>query len=184
MLANIINAGCIELSEKVIVSDPCYDRSVWCMATDVAVKPGKYVVYIAKKDEKEFGTRVAVIMAVHEDYIKEIKEDWETYDCCIGVDSGQCGIFDDDIYPKDEKSGGEYDDENSFYGECCKLTLGDSHFGLLRNGNGVVSSSGYGDGSYELFCQYYDGERIALMVDFNLDKNITIMKEIINSQHG
>ena len=91
----IINAGCIELSGKVIVSDPCYDRTVWCMAADVAVKSGKYAVYIAKKDEKEFGTRVAAIMAVHEEYIESIKESWEPYDCCIGVDSGQCGIFDD-----------------------------------------------------------------------------------------
>ena len=183
MKNQIKNAGSIELSGKVIISDPCYDRSVWCMATDVAVKPGKYVIYIAMKDEKEFGMRVAALMAVHTDHIQSIKKDWEPYGCCVGVDSGQCGIFDDTVYPADEKSGGEYDDENSFYGECCKLTLGDDQSGILGSGKGVVSSSGYGDGSYELLCQYHEGERVALMVDYALEKNSTIMRELIDSQN-
>jgi hypothetical protein len=152
------------------------------MVTDVAVKPGRYVIYIAMKNEKEFGMRVAVLVAVHEDYIASMNMDWEPYDGCVGVDSGQCGIFDDTVYPTDEKSGGEYDDENSFYGECCKLTLGDDQGGILKSGNGVVSISGYGDGSYKLLCQYHEGERVALMVDYALEKNITIMREIINSQ--
>ena len=179
----IINTGSIELSGKVVVSDPCYARSVWCMSTGIDVKPGEYATYIFKKDEKKFGIRVAGIMAVHTDYIDSIKETWEPYDS-VGVDSGQCGIFDDTVYPSDEKSGGEYDDENSFYGECCKLTLSDDQGGILESRNGVVSSSGYGDGSYELLCQYDEGGRVALMVDFALEKNITIMRALLNSQCG
>jgi len=154
------------------------------MATDVDVKPGIYAAFIAKKDEKEFGARVAAVMAIHTDHLDSIKETWEPYGCSVGVDSGQCGIFDDTIYPVDVESNGEYGDENTFYGECCKLTLGDNQGGILKTGNGVVSSSGYGDGSYEVFCQYHDGERIALMVDFDLAKNISIMRALIKSQRG
>lgn len=150
MKTSIVNAGHIKLSGKVVVSDPCYDRSVWCMATDIAVKPGLYTTYIFRKDEKEWGVRVAAIMAIHTDYSGSLKKDWEPYECCIGVDSGQCGIFDDAVYPATESSGGEYGDEDSFYGECCKLTLSEEQGGILKFRNGIVSSSGYGDGSYAL----------------------------------
>ena len=164
------------------MSDPFYDRGKQCMATDVAVKPGRYVVYIAKKDEKEFGIRVATIMAVHEDYVESLKANWEPYECCIRVDSTQCGIFDDIIYPTDKIPEGEHEALNSFLDECCKLTLSDEHGGILNNRNGVVSLSGYGDGYYKLLCQYHEGERIALMVDYDLEKNSTIMRELIYSQ--
>jgi hypothetical protein len=178
-----MESGIIELSGKAVVSDPCYGRDVWCMATGIDVKPGEYTTYIVKKSNKEFGDRVAVIMAVHRDYADSLKEKWETFDN-VGVDSGQCGIFDDTIYPALEEEGGRYDDESSFYGECCKLTLGDNQGGILRSNKGVVSSSGYGDGSYELLCQYHEGERVALMVDFALEKNITVMRTLIKSQRG
>ena len=69
-----MQAGTIELSGKVVVSDPCYSRDVWCMATGIDVKPGEYKTYIVKKDGKEFGDRVAVIMAVHIDYVDSINE--------------------------------------------------------------------------------------------------------------
>ena len=182
MKKSLIDVGYIDLSGKAVVSDPCYDRNVWCMLTGIDVKPGQYATYIVKKDEKKFGIRVAAIMAVHTDYVDSIKTDWEPYDGCVGVDSGQCGIFDDTLYPVDEKSGGEYDDEHSFYGECCKLTLGENQGGVLITNKGVVSSSGYGDGSYDLLCQYHEGERVALMVDFALERNIEIMRKLISSQ--
>lgn len=179
-----VNAGYIELSGKVIVSDPCYDRSVCCMATGVAVKPGTYATYIIKKNEKDFGVRVAAIVALHIGYIKSMKKEWTPYDCDIGVDSGQCGIFDDAAYPADEKSGGEFGDETSFYDECCMLTLGKNQGGVLIARNGVVSSSGYGDGSYELLYQCHEGERVALMVNFDLEKNSKIMKALVKSQRN
>ena len=182
MKTTIVNTGNIKLSRKVVISDPCYDRSVWCMATDVDVKPDSYATYIFKKDEKEWGIRVAAIMAIHADYSGSLQNDWEPCDYSIGVDSGQCGIFDDAVYPANESTSGEYGDEDSFYGECCKLTLSDEQGGILKSRNGIVSSSGYGDGSYGLLCQYHEGERIALMVDFDLAKNSTIMKALMDSQ--
>ena len=170
--------GWIDLSGKVVISDPCYDRNKWYVVKDIAVKPGKYAICVTQIDMEEYGVVIAAIMAVHTDYFKSLKAEWNPYDCVIGVDSGQCGIFDDTIYPAYEKSGGEYDDENSFYGECCKLTLSDAKSGILRTRGGAVSSSGHGDGSYELFCQYHDGERIALMVNFGIVNNDTIMKTL------
>lgn len=179
MKLTTVSPGIIELSGKVVASDPCYNRDVWCMTTDIAVKAGRYVTYIIKKDEKRFGVRVAAIMAVHEDYTESLVTEWEPYGCFLGVDSGQCGIFDDTVYPQSGEDGGEYYDEKSFYGECCKLTLGRKQGGILKTRNGIVSSSGYGDGSYELLCQNHEGECIALMIDFDLEKHGRIMKEIL-----
>jgi len=168
---SIISAGDIVLSDKVVVADPCYSRDEESIVKDVAVKPGKYATYIVKNNEG----RVASVIAVHEDYIASSKAGWELDDRFIGVDSGQCGIFDNTVYPANGKSVGEYNDENSFYGECCKLTLSKANGGILKSRNGVVSSSGYGDGQYKLFYQYRENELVALMVDFGLKVNIAIM---------
>jgi hypothetical protein len=184
MKHSVINPGYIELSGKVVASDPCYDRNVWCMATGITVKPGSYATYIIKKDEKKYGVRVAAILAVHADYVTSLKPDWEPYGCFLGVDSGQCGLFDDAVYPLTEDAGGKYDDEDSFYGECCKLTLGAGQGGILKTRNGIVSLSGYGDGAYELLCQNHGGECIALMIDFDLEKHSKIMRGILKSQRG
>lgn len=184
MKFDVLNPGCIDLSGKVVTSDPCYDRDVWCMTKDIIIKPGRYATYIVKKDEKDFGSRVAAIIVIHTDYTESLKQDWKPYGSLLGVDSGQCGIFDDTVYPQTEESGGEYDDESSFYGECCKLTLGNKQGGILKARNGIVSSSGYGDGSYELLCQYHEDEIVALMIDYDLEKHSKIMREIIKSQRG
>jgi len=152
------------------------------MAKDVAVKPGKYVVYTAMKDEKEFDMRVAFLMAVHADYAKSLNSGWEPYECCVGIDSGQCGIFDDTVFPSDEASRSGYRNAKLFIDECSKLTLGKNQSGILKSRKGVVSVSGYGDDSYELLCQYHDGERVALMIDYTLEKNSAIIRELMNSQ--
>ena len=166
--------GNIELSNTVIVSDPSYDRGTWCMTTDLAIRPGTYKAWIVQSDEGEFGTRVASLFLVHEDFAAATLSDWESVNEEIGVDSGQCGIFDDTIYPqKDDKVF-----EERFYNECCSITLGVVPAGVLESNKGVVTSSGYGDGGYELFAISAAGERVALMLDFKLAKMREIMEAI------
>jgi hypothetical protein len=180
---SITNAGYIDLSGKVIVSDPCYDRDVWCMAKNIAVKPGEYIACIVKSDESNLGIRVACIAVLNTESVKLLQPDseWEVCSNHIGVDSGQCGIFDDTIYPMDKQSLGEHEDENTFYGECCKLTLSDAKSGILKSRRGVVSSSGFGDGVYNLLCLRRKGECVALMIDFDLAKKHTVMRALLNS---
>lgn len=99
----------------------------------------------------------------------------------FGVDSGQFGFFDRDHYRKADRDsvkeqskydfGGDYltDDSDSdgeeWYHACCHLTLGPDSWGTIPNG--VVSSSGFGDGSYGVYgLKNADGEYIALTVVF------------------
>ncbi len=64
--------------------------------------------------------------------------DWKELKFDIGVDSGQCGIFDYEKYPDTEA---DYDNVEGFYRKCCDITLGSKPFGPIDFG--FVSSSGF-----------------------------------------
>jgi hypothetical protein len=56
-------------------------------------------------------------------------------------------------------------DGEEWYHACCELTLGPDSWGVLPNG--VVSSSGFGDGSYAVYGLKNDGgEYVAFKVVF------------------
>ena len=83
----------------------------------------------------------------------------------VGVDSGQFGIFDASIFDNNS----DYDVENSFYRTVCDITLQD-HCGTVFY-SGFVSSSGYGDGSYDLFCGFLDGVLAYASITFIYDED-------------
>ena len=176
---NIIekNIGTITLSGKIVISDPCYDRDTWCMITDFPVKPGKYDVQVAYSDEGDFGVRIAALLLIHTESKNIKSNEWSSVEC-VGVDSGQCGIFDDAIYPHKK----DHQDFEPFYDECCKLTLRDEQCGILNNGSGVVTSSGYGDGSYEFLAVIRDGENVALILNYDLMEMNKIMRKLLQNQ--
>ena len=180
MKTTIDELGPIELSGTVVVSDPCYDRDVWCMKPGVKVKPGKYRVFVSRQNEGRFGIRIACIMVVHEDYEAADIKKWDVCSGSIGVDSGQCGIFDDTIYPMMQ----DHQDFEPFYGECCALTLSEESVGILSSDKGVVSSSGYGDGSYTLCTAFQDGHTIGLLLDYDLGKMSQVMRALVSRQKG
>jgi hypothetical protein len=146
-------------SGKLRVSDPCYDRNAWLTGVLDDIKNGTWEAFI-KLDIT--GTRVAELIAFHKDIpSKFIKNDrWDEQDLEIGVDSGQCGIFDDNHYP-DEK--GNANQTNSFYGTCCQLVKND--FGGVLD-FGAVSSSGLGDGTYLCYTMEDHNGIIAVKVAF------------------
>lgn len=153
----------VTFGPTVIVTDPCYERGTHC-ASSVDVVAGDYVVEV---DYQNFGSagfrddRVVRLRAIKQG--AQIAR-WQTHPTHLGVDSGQLGFFDDTIYPHD-KSQFDYDPGTSptFYTQCCKHTLGEYESGAkhgLIGGKGVVSSSGFGDGSYELVQALDHDERV------------------------
>lgn len=64
-------------------------------------------------------------------------------------DSGQAGFFCDSIYPKGET--GEFGDKETFYGVACDATLETEHSAGIIFNKGFLSSSGFGDGGYNLY---------------------------------
>lgn len=144
---DIIKFSNITLGNKVMVSDPCYDIGTWCQIILENVKPGAYETYVVKKDEDYWGIRCDSLIVKHVD--KEINSNIEfvIHQGEVGVDSGQAGIFDFSIYPEKPHT---RTSEDIFYENCCNITLSKMSCGTLRNGKGIVSSSGYGDGGYTL----------------------------------
>ena len=132
----------IQLGKKVRVSDPCYGTDVWCSGVVDNVKEGTYNVDVEMSDEGMWGNRVKSLTAIHSDYNGHSIIEKAPFE--VGVDSGQCGIYDEDYYRQYHDN----DDCNrDWYLDVCKLT---DPFGT-KDDKCVVSSSGYGDGSYDCF---------------------------------
>jgi hypothetical protein len=148
-------------SGKMVISDPCYTIPTWCQGVIENVKNGVWVADVEKV--QTWGERVSVLFAHHEDNTIELDRLLNGYGqqlpFTFGVDSGQLGFFDFDHYRKDGSVvdlpkydfGDDYDvtDGDVWYRAVCNITLDSEQWGVLPFG--VVSSSGYGDGSYRVF---------------------------------
>lgn len=166
-----INLGTINLNGKVYATDPCYSIDTWCMALIKNIKKGKYHCFAVKYDKGIWGKRISELTIVHDEY-KDKSLVWETTDYSIGVDSGQAGFFDEKYYKKYHK-GEDVDDnaeDSQWYNRVCNITLNGNWCGTIDD-KGVVSSSGYGDGGYDVFAVYDENNNIiALKLVFIYDE--------------
>ena len=159
-----IDKGFINLGEKVMVSDPCYEMDTWCQVTINNVLKGIYKCTL-EMCEDVWGPRVSAIQVVHVDYMNKLLEYYNNFN--IGVDSGQAGIFDYEYYKKYHN--GNTDD--NWYDAICDKTITTFNGEGFLDGNtidrlGFVSSSGYGDGVYGCWVSEYDGKVVAIRVEY------------------
>ena len=154
-----------ELGSKTVVSDPCYSDIGGRCSLVLDTRPGKWLAAVDVVDEYFWGKRVAALRAWT---LGVVTDEYEPHDVC--VDSGQMSIVDYDHYEGDNEGFG---DESTFYGDACALTLAKGAVGgLLKSGRGVVSSAGYGDGSYRVVLSYdRDQLVIGIMVVFIEDED-------------
>lgn len=168
----------IKLSKNVRVSDPCYDDSVWCKTRLTDVYPGEYNVSVEKSNEGSWGNRVSRLTVIHKGYVMECADEsnWVEHSE-IGVDSGQAGIFCESSYRNDEIVESittpemdfvlPYNDSpgDAWYEKVCKFTLAKPQWGMYDTG--VLSSTGYGDGSYPLeVVRNDDGEIVGMRITY------------------
>jgi hypothetical protein len=154
-------------SGKLFVTDPCYERGTWCAGTLDNVSKGTWQAYAVMGDR---GNRVMQLSIRKKGTRGDIGA-WNKENIDVGVDSGQAGFFDVDHYPASKDVQGEYGEEDTFYGKCCKITLDENGVGGGTLEHGVVSSSGWGDGSY--FCYTFRnkaGELVAAAIDFGMEE--------------
>lgn len=126
--ANIVlpseNGRDIELGDKVMVSDPCYDLDIWCQGVLENVKPGTWHTKAENLNVNCWGNRCSTLIAWHEDV--EEPNDFEETDIRVGVDSGQAGIYDYDHFAhiKDDEERDErwYDSIQTFAYKCQPVT--------------------------------------------------------------
>lgn len=165
----------IKLSSEVMISDPCYSVGTWCQTKVDNVLPGTYLANANRQDLGEWGKRIMSLMVIHEDYVGKNKRWTRLSD--IGVDSGQAGIFDLASYRNDEIvdeiESPEVDfvlpfDEggDKWYSKMCKFTLGDKGWGSYHSG--IVSSSGIGDGMYDVYVLKDKKKIVGISIDFGI----------------
>lgn len=146
-------------SGSLVCSDPCYTTDIWCMGIVNNVRKGTWLAHSNIETVGAWGER-NVDLTVHHSGIKINESDWEEISGTFGVDSGQFGFFDRDHYRNSasvqgmpmQDFGEDYDREagDAWYRACCNITLNKPEsWGVLPNG--AVSSSGIGDGSYNVY---------------------------------
>ena len=138
------------------ITDPCYDRDVWCRMT-AEVKAGEYDCHVWRHTSKEIWNgeeykdiRVGVI-GIYLDGIIPPQRSMEEIGS-IGVDAGLAGFF----MNKPDYN----DDEWSDF--CNSIRDGDAWI----KDEGFFSSSGYGDGCYGVYASKVNGEIVALEIRF------------------
>lgn len=153
-------------SGELRVTDPCYDPDTWCAGTLTNVRNGIWQAHVGyHESDYGWGTRVAYLHIVniegerHFDHKAEFDSTWENSGIHVGVDSGQAGFFDGETF-RAVCSGEAVKDK--FYREVCDLTLDDKQWGV--HAAGCVSSSGYGDGSYECLVRRVDGQVVEAII--------------------
>ncbi len=153
------------------ISDPCYSKDSWCAGSLPAVS-GTWVAAVRESNEGSWGKRVAELVVHHKDMkLEELIDsgDWVDTGIDVGVDSGQCGVFDELLYKDDYQATGyvhsseKIRKEEPFYSMCCDLTITRGAGTMMA---GAVSSSGYGDGSYEAFVIKQNDKAVAIKIVF------------------
>lgn len=161
----------IKLSNKVIITDPCYGIQDYPnphtkLVLD-NVKEGVYKVNVLYSDEGTWGKRVAALEVINKqndlsgtnlhmiDRLELVGS--------VCVDSGQMSISDYNYYKTLCNAVGEIDD--SWYDVFCALTLSADQFGVIDNSS-VVSRTGYGDGDYAVVVGYWNKEIVYISVRF------------------
>ena len=158
------------VSGKLAVSDPCYNTDVWCRGELENVMNGTWHASAVELYTGSWGRRIARLIAVHENYADEKMSKGQCMGFDVGVDSGQAGLFDashyrDDTVIPNHENLKDKEPSEIWYDHCCNITLSPLSAGVLPYG--VVSSSRYGDGSYDCFvCRNEYGQIIRAEIEF------------------
>lgn len=156
------SVGSICLEDKVIVSDPAYERGTWCAAELENVVAGEWQVAVGIDTLNSWGKRVYILTAVHVQTAGKPLEFALQEDVDLGVDSGRMSIF----------SAEQYEAKSLDY---CEGLFGNEDVEIIgannRHGNddepiGVICSSGIGDGSYNLYLAYSDNKIVGIQISF------------------
>lgn len=155
-------------SGSLFASDPCYETDTWCAGKLENVKNGEWQFEVVEKEG-----RIAELWV----FTESSATGWEPVDKSFGVDSGQFGFFDYDYF-KEHETERDYGGPG-FYTEACNQTYNEKasynnpdwvNAGIVGE-HGAVSSSGWGDGSYDVYVQKNAyGEIVAAKAVFMTDE--------------
>jgi len=173
----------IHLGNQVVVSDPSYSIPTSSQSVVNNVKPGIYYTWVNKMKTSRVGKIITEVVATHEDYYHELCDccgilDWQLYDDCIDVHSGQCGIFSLETYRDDKiadimrrSAHGQIfehlpivDSGDQWYLTLTSLSLSKKGWGIYWGG--VVATAGLGGGEFNLYVQQENDQIHSFLLEF------------------
>ena len=168
------------VSGRLVVSDPCYEIGAGSQGFLEKVRKGEWVCRVTVAQGGDFDKYIMELTA-HRSRLPTFDDLGWTKETpfYVDVDSGQAGIFDMAHYRDDRiaetvqrLSDEEICPEEPWYSVCCDRTMsGELGAGIIPYG--VVSSSGFGDGSYQCFTQRdSDGYVIGVKIVFIKDLEV------------
>lgn len=149
--------GTMDFHGSVDITDPCYNKDVWCRMNNVKIKEGKYTCIIwhqndkGEHDGKPYCYKMVGVIGIYLDGVIPAQKSMKEIGS-IGVDAGLAGFF---------HNKPDYDDE-AWNALCDRACHGDAWI----TEDGFYSSSGYGDGCYGVYAQEQDCEIVALEIRF------------------
>ena len=141
----------------VDITDPCYNRDVWCRMNQICIQEGWYTCiawYHSERilfEKKQFFSRRVGILGIYLNGVIPLQKSMEEIGA-IGVDAGLAGFF---------HNKPDYDDEQ-WAKICSQISQGD----VWLNDDGFFSASGYGDGCYGVYAQKVNKQIVALEIRF------------------
>lgn len=144
---------------EIDITDPCYDKDVWCRMNKVKIKEGEYHCaiwpaydgYTDPRTGKEHRYSMVARIGI---YLGDVPARTDLVKIgFIGVDTGLAGFFND---KPDYDDNAWKDVHNSISGK-----------DYLISEDGFFSRSGYGDGEYPVFAEKDEnGEIVSLEIAF------------------
>ena len=149
----------------VMVSDPCYDSGNR-FSRVIEVLSGNYNCFINKKRFNEWGVRVRSMAILHSDFEVDFLNDREIFMGCVAVDSGTMSICDCAYYDKyhiDNDDQAELNEDWYNKNVCAWACRKNYH---IADKLGFISSTGFGDGMYQVFAYKHKGVAVGVEVVF------------------
>lgn len=136
----------LDPGDQVDVTDPCYDKDVWCRFT-TDLDPGEYRLMYDKRDEGAWGERISSVRMVKASAPLRLSyRKLET----IGVDAGLAGFFVNKP-DYDDKAWEAFCDAMSTADKAWEAETGETYRNVYDCDCGFFTSSGYGDGAYNVY---------------------------------
>lgn len=134
-------------SNKIDVTDPCYDQDVWCRAS-LDIEPGEYEYQAIIRNCGDWGNRVASLKLFKPNASGVVARTLKVA-ATIGVDAGLAGFFENKPDYTDEQWSAICDflftEEKR--GPTVEKACLDNPFAC----EGICVASGYGDGEYNVY---------------------------------
>ena len=159
-----IGLGLISItSGRLVISDPSYERNIWCASAIENFPNGQYDCEIDLGEAIDWGTRVFRMRMLKEG-LNLSQCDFKLLDSCC-VDCAILGFFDDDYHKRSHpnKVSDEWFEQN---------IIGLVEFASIPDEKCFLSSTGIGDGQYNVYGLYdCDGNLVGVEAEFLSDED-------------